>query len=156
MWTCAKCGERVEDGFEVCWSCGTTIDGVEDPNFFSAEAEDAPAPPAGDVPEHLITVTSCSKPAEALALRLKLEAAGIAVFLADEYTIAMDWLLSNAIGGIKVQVSETDVPRACETLGIELPVQPEEEQAADEEDTDAWDEEDAEDDDTADERVEEE
>src|SRR5439155_19120469 len=52
MWTCAKCGERVEDGFEVCWSCGTTIDGVEDPNFFSAEAEDAPAPPAGDVPEH--------------------------------------------------------------------------------------------------------
>ena len=26
------------------------------------------------VPEHLVTVTSCSKPAEALALRLKLEA----------------------------------------------------------------------------------
>src|SRR5438445_5230531 len=122
MWTCSKCGERLDEGFEVCWSCGTSIDGVEDPDFFATATEEAPqAPPAGDVPEHLVRVASCRGPAEALALRLKLEAAGIPVFLADEYTIAMDWLLSNAIGGIKVQVSEADVPRACEVLGIELP-----------------------------------
>jgi hypothetical protein len=33
MWTCLKCGEDVETGFEVCWSCGTSKDGTEDPDF---------------------------------------------------------------------------------------------------------------------------
>ncbi|SFH58725.1 zinc ribbon domain-containing protein [Planctomicrobium piriforme] len=33
MWTCSKCRESVEDSFQVCWSCGTSVDGVEDPNF---------------------------------------------------------------------------------------------------------------------------
>jgi hypothetical protein len=122
MWTCAKCGERVQDDFEVCWSCGTSMDGVEDPGFFTADdAKGQAALPSAEESAHLITVTSCSKPAEALAIRLQLEAAGISVFLADEFTISMDWLLSNAIGGIKVQVAEADVPRACEVLGIELP-----------------------------------
>ncbi len=32
-WTCSKCGETVDAGFLVCWSCGTSIDGVEDPSF---------------------------------------------------------------------------------------------------------------------------
>ena len=27
MWTCAKCGEEVEDSFEVCWNCGAAKDG---------------------------------------------------------------------------------------------------------------------------------
>jgi len=32
-WTCSKCGETVDAGFQVCWSCGTSIEGVEDPSF---------------------------------------------------------------------------------------------------------------------------
>ncbi len=32
-WTCSKCGETVDAGFLVCWSCGTSIEGVEDPSF---------------------------------------------------------------------------------------------------------------------------
>ena len=28
-----KCGEEVEDGFDACWSCGTSRDGVEDRKF---------------------------------------------------------------------------------------------------------------------------
>jgi Putative prokaryotic signal transducing protein len=124
MWTCAKCGERVDDDFEVCWSCGTSMDGVEDPGFYTADDVKAqPALPSAEESAHLVTVTSCSKPAEALAIRLQLEAAGVPVFLADEFTISMDWLLSNAIGGIKVQVAEADVPRACEVLGLELPAE---------------------------------
>ena len=35
-WTCSKCGETVDAGFLVCWSCGTSIEGVEDPSFGSA------------------------------------------------------------------------------------------------------------------------
>jgi hypothetical protein len=37
MWTCPKCQEEVEDSFDVCWSCGTTIEGVEDPSFLTAD-----------------------------------------------------------------------------------------------------------------------
>jgi hypothetical protein len=35
-WTCSKCGETVDAGFLVCWSCGSSIEGVEDPSFGSA------------------------------------------------------------------------------------------------------------------------
>jgi hypothetical protein len=47
-WTCSKCGETVDAGFLVCWSCGTSIDGVEDPSFVSASegalgGDDSPA-----------------------------------------------------------------------------------------------------------------
>ena len=41
MWTCPKCGARVDAGFEVCWQCGTTPEGVEDPTF--VRADDTPA-----------------------------------------------------------------------------------------------------------------
>jgi hypothetical protein len=34
-WTCPKCGETVDAGFLVCWSCGCSIEGVEDPTFAS-------------------------------------------------------------------------------------------------------------------------
>lgn len=43
MWTCSRCQSEVEDSFEVCWSCGTSIDGVEDPDFVNAD-EYAPIP----------------------------------------------------------------------------------------------------------------
>ena len=33
MWDCPKCSERIEDTFEVCWNCGTSNDGHEDPDF---------------------------------------------------------------------------------------------------------------------------
>ena len=37
MWTCSKCGSKVDPSFDVCWSCGTSADGVEDPNFQAAD-----------------------------------------------------------------------------------------------------------------------
>ncbi len=27
-WTCSRCGEHVEGGFEVCWSCGASFDEI--------------------------------------------------------------------------------------------------------------------------------
>jgi hypothetical protein len=45
MWTCAKCREEVEPAFDVCWKCGTSKEGVEDPAFGKAAGPDeAPAP----------------------------------------------------------------------------------------------------------------
>ena len=37
MWTCPKCHAKVDPSFEVCWKCGTTPDGVEDPTFVRAD-----------------------------------------------------------------------------------------------------------------------
>jgi len=37
MWTCAKCGNKVDQTFDVCWSCGTSQEGVEDPTFVPAD-----------------------------------------------------------------------------------------------------------------------
>jgi hypothetical protein len=37
MWQCIKCREQVDDDFEVCWNCGTSSEGIEDPAFRRAE-----------------------------------------------------------------------------------------------------------------------
>jgi hypothetical protein len=37
MWQCTKCGENLEDSFDLCWNCGTSRDGTEDPNFRKAD-----------------------------------------------------------------------------------------------------------------------
>lgn len=37
MWECPKCHESQEDSFEVCWNCGTSRAGVEDPSFRPAD-----------------------------------------------------------------------------------------------------------------------
>jgi hypothetical protein len=37
MWTCPKCRARIDDSFEVCWSCGTSPGGEEDPTFARAD-----------------------------------------------------------------------------------------------------------------------
>jgi hypothetical protein len=124
MWKCSNCGESLRDDFEVCWSCGTTKDGTLDPHFLDPEAAAAPENEAledipsdmEEEPERMVTIAQCNLPAEAHAMRVRLEAAGIPVFLADELTVAMDWLLSNAIGGVKVQVPERYVPRATRLL----------------------------------------
>ena len=49
-WTCSKCGETVDAGFLVCWSCGTSIEGVEDPSFVRANA-----PAVGDDESEAVT-----------------------------------------------------------------------------------------------------
>lgn len=33
MWYCSKCSEELPEKFHVCWQCGTSRDGIEDPNF---------------------------------------------------------------------------------------------------------------------------
>lgn len=47
----------------------------------------------------------------------KLQAEFINCFLQDEYTVTVDPLLSNAIGGIKLMVAAPQAERAMEILG---------------------------------------
>ena len=45
MWECKKCRERINSAFEVCWNCGTSRDGTEDPSFRSEGDEPPPESP---------------------------------------------------------------------------------------------------------------
>jgi hypothetical protein len=53
---------------------------------------------------------------EALVSRAVLEQAGIQSFLSDENTVRMNWTLSNAVGGIRLQVAAEDEAQARELL----------------------------------------
>lgn len=66
--------------------------------------------------DSLVTVCSCFSVEEAYVLKNLLEAEGITVFLADEITTGFAWHLSNAIGGVKLQVPAEQADRAAALL----------------------------------------
>lgn len=68
----------------------------------------------------LVTIATFDQAAQARMAKNVLDEAGIRVAVSDETLVAMDWLLSNAVGGIKVQVWEEDADRAVELLEQKL------------------------------------
>ena len=68
------------------------------------------------MPERLVTVASFSQAMEAHLSRARLESEGIECFISDEFTITNNWLFSNAIGGVKLNVRESDAQEALEVL----------------------------------------
>jgi hypothetical protein len=68
------------------------------------------------VGKRLVTVASFDQPAQARLAQNALTDAGIAAAVSDESIVAMDWLLSNAVGGVKVQVWEEDAEKAVDVL----------------------------------------
>jgi hypothetical protein len=67
----------------------------------------------------LVTIASYSTAYEARLVRGELEAFGIDATLADENAVSLNWLWSNALGGVKVQVPESEVEAALGILGTE-------------------------------------
>ena len=64
----------------------------------------------------MVTIASFSLPIDAQIPRAKLESEGIPAFIADEHTINMQWLYSDAMGGVRLQVPESCATRARELL----------------------------------------
>ena len=62
------------------------------------------------------TLATFSKPIDAHVLISRLEGSGIRAFIRDEHMVTLDWLASNAIGGVKVDVSDEDYLRAREIM----------------------------------------
>ncbi|WP_263381733.1 putative signal transducing protein [Granulicella arctica] len=58
---------------------------------------------------------------EAAMARSALESAGIDCFLRDENTVRIDWLWSNLMGGIRLQVADRDVEAAEAILSQPIP-----------------------------------
>ena len=63
-----------------------------------------------------ITILTVTYPHELAIIRSRLESEGIECFARDEMTVQANPLYSNAIGGVKLQVREDDVPEAMEIL----------------------------------------
>lgn len=66
--------------------------------------------------DHLVTAIRFVYPNELGIPRSLLESEGIECFVRDELTISVDPFYSNAIGGIKLQVRESDAQRATDIL----------------------------------------
>lgn len=64
----------------------------------------------------LTTIATYSFPYEAQIARAMLDSECIPAFIADEQTINMQWLYSNAMGGVRLQVPEIFVQQAIELL----------------------------------------
>jgi len=60
----------------------------------------------------MITVASFDNIEQAELLKGQLEHAGIQAFLADAAVVTLNWMYSNAVGGVKVQIHEDDLERA--------------------------------------------
>lgn len=64
----------------------------------------------------LTTIAHYSFPLEAQIAKARLASEGIPGFIADEHTIGMDWLYSNALGGVRLQVPEQFAAEAVALL----------------------------------------
>lgn len=64
----------------------------------------------------MITVATFHLPQDAYIIRGRIESEGIFCYLKDELTVQSDNLISNAIGGVKLQVHESDVNRVLPIL----------------------------------------
>lgn len=64
----------------------------------------------------LVTISRYSMPYEAHIAKARLDSEGIPAFVADEHTINMQWLYSNALGGVRLQVPEAYVEAARKVL----------------------------------------
>lgn len=87
-----------------------------DPNFSEAKDNLAALKAEFAANGRLVTIATFSHPTEAYISKTKLEAEGVWSFVADEYTVTMNWLYSNAIGGVKLQVKEAEVEKALAAL----------------------------------------
>ena len=79
-----------------------------------------------------VVVGRYSFPHEAQIARASLEAAGIPAVIADEHTINMNWLYSNALGGVRVMVEPVYENRARELLATDFSAAVEEEAGVEE------------------------
>lgn len=90
--------------------------GMEAPPETKAEPEETKGP----VPKPVI-VGRYRDLSTASAAKSILDSAGLESFLADDSVIRLDWLYSNALGGIKLLVRDNDEAAARELLEAQIP-----------------------------------
>lgn len=98
----------------------------------------APFPFQGPAPGHddrggclsLVTLRTFRDAIDAELAKERLEHAGIPAFIFDENLVAIQWLYSGAVGGVKLEVDESDLERAAGVLREDHSAEVSEEQGA--------------------------
>jgi hypothetical protein len=85
------------------------------------EVPDAEEEPLHYESQSVRTIRRYRDQPEALLARSVLETAGIPCYLRDENTIRIEWIWSNYMGGIRLQVAEADVEAAEAILSQPIP-----------------------------------
>jgi len=80
-----------------------------------------PVEPSEPAARELVTLHRYRDLSEAIVARSLLEAAGIAAWIRDENLVRMDWMYSNAVGGIRLQVDAQNVAVAEDALNQPVP-----------------------------------
>lgn len=71
--------------------------------------------------DELVTLWRYRDLPEALIARAKLDSQQIWCVLADDNVIRLNWFLSNALGGLRLQVADEDAQFALDLLAEEIP-----------------------------------
>ena len=113
MKTCIYCGRENTDEAVQCAECGTD-------EFKTA----AVIVPNEDGQKDWVTLTKCRNLVDADLLASQLDAAGIKVFLPDEFVMQTFSIDSNGFGFARVQVAPKDLEQAREILASPTSVLP--------------------------------
>jgi hypothetical protein len=76
------------------------------------EKKESAKPYSNIDPYKLVNIQKFSQSLEAHIMKSKLESEGIECFLEDDHSVAVNWLYSNAIGGVKLKVRDSDADNA--------------------------------------------
>ena len=68
----------------------------------------------------LVTVKTFTSPWDAYIVKGRLESEGISAFIANEHHIWVNWPLSNALGGVKIQVPPNQLEQAEQIIEIHM------------------------------------
>jgi predicted RNA-binding Zn-ribbon protein involved in translation (DUF1610 family) len=102
---CPKCRGEFREGFTRCHKCDVAL--VEELSPVEPKIK-LPSEP----PRDLIKFASFLSPIDAYLVRMRLEAEGIDCFLLDVNLVEMDWLYSNAVGGVKLYIDRKNLEKA--------------------------------------------
>jgi hypothetical protein len=114
MKTCSYCGRENADDARQCAECGTD-------QFKTAEPDTVPVEDGGN---EWVTLTRCGNLVDADVLASQLRAAGIGVFLPDEFVMQTFSIDSNGFGFARVQVAPKDFEQAKEIISSPTSLMP--------------------------------
>jgi hypothetical protein len=105
---CPKCKDEFQDWVKACPDCRVAL-------------EDKLPPPSPKIKsilpvDPIVTIATFSYPTEAHLNKAKLESEGIDAFVADEHIVQANWLYSLAIGGVRLQVKESEAEEALSII----------------------------------------
>ena len=106
---CPKCRDEFQDWVKTCPDCHVELVTVLPAKPPQLKNTTLPSDP-------LVTIATYTYPLEAHLSKAKLESEGIDSAVIDEHIINANWLYSIAVGGVKLQVRESDVKQAQQIL----------------------------------------